>query len=357
MRVKVIDKNFCLNFPLIFTALNATAIFRASPEDFRVEESLGFSFSGTGEHLCLQVEKIEDNTRWVAKLLASYFCVDESAVGYCGLKDRRAVAIQWFSIHLPGTFQTIEPKTITVDDTEFKVVASFRHNKKLRRGAHKENHFTIRLRDVAGDKVLLTSRLQRILNQGVPNYFGEQRFGHNGGNLIEADLLLRNEYGAQRIRGKKKVNSPRGGIYLSAARSYLFNLVLAERIKEYFSQSENETNSFILDSTGPMWGRGRSSESEETCRFEEKVLLGWQEWTNALEFTGMQQERRPLILVPSNFSWNWIPHENLVDIFDLELSFSLPPGAYATSVLREVLEVKKKSSPDEISMLATSSLI
>ena len=357
-----INKQFPIFFPSAYSHLGTAAFFRSELEDFRVEERLGFPLSGQGEHLYLQIEKRGDNTRWIAKLLAKHFCVDESAVGYCGLKDRRAVAMQWFSVHLPDNRKLIAPGAIRLEDTRFQLITSSWHDRKLRRGQHKENYFTIRLREVSGNKDLLDARLKQIAFHGVPNYFGEQRFGFNGKNLMEADSLLRREYGTERKRGQKKRNSPRGGIYLSAARSYLFNLVLAERIKKNCWQPASENlcpagKLSAFSDTGPMWGRGRCMEPEEVCRFESKVLLEWTEWMSALEFSGLQQERRQLVLNPKEFSWEWFSHGKISeDMFDLEVSFSLPPGSYATSLLHEFIDVKK-SYLEEMSVLATSASI
>lgn len=320
-------------------------MFRAEFEDFNVDEVLGFAFSGEGEHLCLHIEKQGENTRWVAKLLAEYFEVDEMAIGYCGLKDRRAVTRQWFSVHLPST-----PDIRLPVQAEYQVLESYRHNKKLRRGMHQANSFVIRLREIQGDRKALEERLQQISEQGVPNYFGEQRFGIEGGNLTEADSLLRTQYGADRIkdsgkkRGRGKRGSPRGGIYLSAARSYLFNLVLAERVKHgnwsrlLEAAVEKDTIAGEVD-TGPMWGRGRSSAPIAVCEFEKSVLSGWQDWTNAMEFSGLQQERRSLVLNPEGFSWKWLPSATDI-VEDLELSFTLSSGCFATSVLRELIQLK-----------------
>lgn len=341
-------------------------MFRAEFEDFNVDEVLGFSFSGEGEHLCLHIEKQGENTRWVAKLLAEYFEVDEMAIGYCGLKDRRAITRQWFSIHLPNNPDVTLPNVDDVDALgskaqKYQVLESCRHHKKLRRGMHQANSFVIKLRQVQGDREALEGRLKQISEQGVPNYFGEQRFGIDGGNLPEANSLLRTQYGADRIRdsnkkrgsgkkgGRGKRGSPRGGIYLSAARSYLFNLVLAEHVKQgswsdpiHGKVVEGDAVENTIESimaTGPMWGRGRSNAPETVCEFEKLVLSDWQDWTNAMEFSGLQQERRSLVLNPERFSWKWLPSAK-DSATDLELSFSLSSGCFATSVLRELIQLK-----------------
>ena len=330
-----------MGFPFAQGKPEATALFRTELEDFQVYEELGFSFSGEGEHLCLHIEKRGENTRWIAQLLAQFYGVDEVAIGYCGLKDRRAVTRQWFSVHLPKTDEGNLPELPSAP--EYQLLSSARHHKKLRRGIHEANRFVIRLRQVQGDREAMESRLQQVAEQGVPNYFGEQRFGINGGNLPEADRLLAEQYGENRQRGRRKPGSgkggsPKGGLYLSAARSYLFNLVLAERIRQ---------GSWMLPlgeevkPTGPLWGRGRSGESAAVREVEGAALTSWQDWMNSMEFSGLQQERRSLVLYPEKFSWQWFTsEEGGKSIADLELSFALPSGGYATSVLRELAQLQ-----------------
>ncbi len=301
-------------------------MFRAELEDFQVREQLGFEPSGDGEHLYLHIEKRNQNTRWVAKLLAEVLGVEEISVGYCGLKDRRAVTSQWFSVHTANT-----PNQIDLGEG-IEVLAISRHHKKLRRGVHEANEFVILLRQLT-DKQEAEQRLHKIADQGVPHYFGLQRFGFDGGNLLEADKLLAsrsavsgNRRGRGRGRGRGRKGQKRGGIYLSAARSYLFNLVLAERVVD---GSWSKTLAEEEMPGGPLWGRGRSPAVTAVRELEDRVLSGWRDWRNGLEFSGLQQQRRSLVLRPDNFCWRWLGD-------DLELSFSLPPGAYATSVLREI---------------------
>jgi tRNA pseudouridine13 synthase len=379
-KVTVINRQFSLDFPFAYGPPEASAQFRTELEDFRVDELLGFDFSGQGEHLCLHIEKRDENTRWIARLLAEYFEVDEMAIGYCGLKDRRAVTRQWFSVHLPG--KSAQDKTDVhisqmggSDGPGYKVLAVDRHHQKLRRGMHRANGFAIRLRQVQGDREALEARLQQISTRGVPNYFGEQRFGHDGGNLTEADNLLRTQYGADRKpdersmglgkrdlgkrslgkkdsgkkKGRGKRGSPRGGLYLSAARSYLFNQVLAEHVRQ-----GSWLNTIDGVATGPMWGRGRLNAPEPVCQFEQSVLSDWQDWTHALEFSGLQQERRALVLYPEELDWHWLSSTG-AEHADLVLSFTLPSGCFATSVLREIARLESvtpgfvAAAPSELS--------
>jgi len=335
-----VTAQYSLDFPLAWGLPCGEALFREEPEDFQVNENLGFEPSGQGEHLCLQIEKRNQNTRWVAKLLAETFSVDEKAIGYCGLKDRRAVTRQWFSVHTEMAHEALNffIKNNTLSD-EIKIISMCRHVKKLRRGMHAGNDFVIRLRDLLFEPTVPTQtkkeklpdieqRLQLIAAQGVPNYFGEQRFGFDGGNLLEADKLLVSAGDQTRRHHKgQRRQQQRGGLYLSAARSYLFNCVLAERV---LAGNWNQAAADENMPQGPLWGRGRSAAPASVAALEKTVLNPWQSWCLGLEFSGLQQERRNLILTPENFHWRWLKQ-------DLELSFSLPPGAYATSILREIV--------------------
>ncbi|OUS08114.1 hypothetical protein A9Q90_04600 [Gammaproteobacteria bacterium 54_18_T64] len=315
---------FSLNFAHAYQALGASAGLKTEPEDFVVVEEFDeASFSGAGEHVCLQIRKRGQNTRWIAAALAEVAGVAERDIGFCGMKDRRAVTTQWFSVAHAGEWRM---PASAIPDCE--VLQMSRHQRKLRRGSHRGNHFTIRLRNVSScvDVKQVDERLSLIATNGVPNYFGEQRFGIAGQNLHEADRLLR--------RGRQRKLGGRQGIFLSAARSYLFNKVLSERVKQ-------ETWSQILESEitpqGPLWGRGRSASRGVLAELESRVLADLLPWCNALEHLGLDQQRRDLLLRPSQLEWHWQER-------DLCLSFALPVGTYATSVLRELLEVNTPQS-------------
>ncbi len=330
------SRQFTLDFPLALGEPAGSALFRQHPEDFQVTERLGFELSGEGEHLCLYVEKRGQNTRWVAGMLAAHFGVDEMAVSYCGMKDRHAVTRQWFSVHLPGTQE--DPAASEAELPGCRILTMTRHHKKLRRGMHADNHFVIRLRQIEGEVRAIEQRLVDIAAQGVPNYFGEQRFGREGGNLLEADRQLQSRAAeSQQRRRKSRQPASRGGMYLSAARAYLFNLVLAERVRQgnWNLSMEGEAGP-----SGPMWGRGRSQAPEQVRELESLVLQPWQDWCHGMEFSGLSQERRPLLLMPGDFSWTWL-NEAGMDQTDLELSFSLPTGCFATALLREVAKLQQ----------------
>lgn len=323
-------KEFSLEFPLAYGPLTARAIFRAQPEDFQVDEDLGYTPSGSGEHVFLHICKRGENTAWVAGKIAELANVNVNDVGYCGRKDRHAVTAQWFSVYLP---KAPEPDWSQLNSSTIQILSVARHQHKLRRGEHQQNHFVIRLRDVeTADRDQLQERIERVFVSGVPNYFGEQRFGIAGNNLHEADAIL--------VQGKRYRDKQKRGLMLSAARSYLFNQVLAARVVASTWTSAMDGDVSELPS-GPLWGRGRPLVSGILAEFEQNVLTDWSEWCNGLEHAGLLQERRPLQLLARNAKYEW-------DGNDLVLSFSLDAGEFATSILHElvVLRVKEGSSEE-----------
>lgn len=319
---KTDDKRiYSLDFPFAHAVKEdrPEAGFRVEFEDFCVDEELGFTPRGSGEHVYLHVHKRGDNTAWVAKQIALLAGVANMDVGYCGLKDRRAITSQWFSVYLP---KGPEPDWTQLNTESMHVAQVTRHTQKLRRGQHASNQFVIRLRDLSSE--LADSFIDKVLSEGVPNYFGEQRFGHGGENLNLADELLG---GYRKIR-----NRQRRGLVLSAARSYLFNLVLAERVR-LGTWSDVIDGDTCLEAEGiaegPLWGRGRSPAEGEALALEAKLLEPWSMWRDAMEHMGLSQDRRALRLVPISPRWSR-------EGSDLVLSFALPPGRYATSLLREL---------------------
>lgn len=245
-----------------------TAILKAVAEDFQVDEVLDIPLSGQGEHLWLWVEKRDLNTEEAARRLARAAGVPVRSISYAGLKDRQALTRQWFSLHLPGK---ADPDLSRAEDASLRVLKQVRHQRKLQRGAHSANGFTLRLTALAADHQAVDARLEQLRQQGVPNYFGTQRFGHGGGNVHDAlDWAARKALPEQRnVRSR----------LLSAGRSYLFNQLLAARVadgswaraqvgdllaftdsRSFFPAGEAECADprlAILDlhPTGPMWGR------------------------------------------------------------------------------------------------------
>ena len=318
-----------------------TGVLKARPEDFVVEEMLGFEPSGEGEHAFLLVEKRGANTEWVAKRLAAHAKVAPLAVGYAGLKDRHAVTRQHYTVQLP---RGADCDFTAIDDPEFRVLRATRHARKLKRGALAGNRFVIVLRDVAGDRDAAEARLAGIERRGVPNGYGAQRFGRGGGNVAGALALFA---GARVGRAERSMR-------ISAARSALFNAVLASRVEDGSWERAREGDVFQLDGrgsifgpepidatlearvealaihpTGPLWGRGALRTTGEVAALERAIAARDPALAAGLESAGLEQDRRSLRLPVRAIERRW-------DGDALELRFALPTGAYATAVLREL---------------------
>jgi tRNA pseudouridine13 synthase len=321
----------------------AGALLRRTPEDFEVEEQLGYGPDGEGEHLWLWVEKRGLNTEQVARQLARLAHVKQAEVGYAGLKDRHALTRQWFSL----PFRNGDREAAQWSGEGWRVLHADRARRKLRRGGLRGNRFVITLREVRGERGVIEARLQDIAARGVPNYFGEQRFGHD--NLARAEAMMRGEL---RVPDRHL-----RGLYLSSLRSALFNAVLAYRVRDgswvhaLGGESLNLDGSrsfFVADvideaiaarlcrgdihPTGPLWGRGEPPSRGDALALEQAAVSVCPDlWREACIAAGMEQERRSLRLLPKQSTWQWLSGDVL------RLEFSLPAGAYATVVVRELL--------------------
>lgn len=321
-----------------------SATIRAEPEDFIVEEIDAFEPSGQGEHLLLTVEKRGMNTAFAAEAIARWAGVTGSAVGYAGLKDRHALTRQRFSVWLPGR-DAPDPATLEADG--LRVLAHARHSRKLTRGALAGNRFVLTLREARGERADADARLRAISAAGIPNYFGEQRFGHAGGN-VDAALAM---FAGRRVRREQR------GVLLSAARSELFNRVLAQRVRDgswnrgldgevwmldgtrsvfgpepWCESLAARLEAFDIHPTAPLWGSGAPRSAGAALALELDALgdppsLALRE---GLERAGLRQERRATRLRPRRMSWSWLQADCL------RIAFELPPGAYATAVLAEI---------------------
>ncbi|MBB4842836.1 tRNA pseudouridine13 synthase [Paucibacter oligotrophus] len=310
-------------WPKAYPTSGASATLKLLNEDFIVTEVPLQLPSAAGEHIWLDVEKNGANTAFVAQQLAAAAGVQEWDVGYAGLKDRYAITRQWFSIYLP---KGETPDLTQLQHPEFKVLSQSRHVKKLRPGDLQGNRFRIVLRDVIGDRDAIEANLKAVAAQGVPNYFGAQRFGHEGGNVEQGRAMLAREI---RVRNPKKK-----GIYLSAVRSYVFNEVLALRIQQGLWGKTLAGD--VMDEaglpTGPLWGRGRVSTTDAALALETGVAERNAGLCEGMEHAGLDQQRRALVARPLDMTWEWPQADQLL------LSFTLPAGNYATSVLNEILQ-------------------
>ena len=316
---------------------------RSAPEDFLVEEQLGFEPAGAGQHVLLRVRKRDANTQWIARELARACGCRPGDVGYAGLKDRHAVATQWF---------TVPQSRLSPDDWagigsgEYQVLEAQRHSRKLPRGALAGNRFVIRVRGAAIDEATLASRLAAVAARGVPNYFGPQRFGRGGANLKRVSEDLR------RLRPAER------GFILSAARSLVFNAVLAERVGDGswerlepgdLANLDGRASHFRIEAldealvarcaqldihpTGPLWGAGPPPGGARVLALEQRVAAALTSACELVVRAGMEQERRSLRLAVRDLSWRQEADAIVVE-------FRLSRGAYATAVLREVFALE-----------------
>ena len=322
-------------WPNAYPASGASATLKLLNEDFIVTELPLQLPCGEGEHIWLDIEKNGANTAFVAQQLADAAGVQERDVGYAGLKDRYAITRQWFSIYLPnGKAKGETPDLTGLQHPEFKVLSQSRHLKKLRRGDLQGNRFRILLRDVTGDPnaiQAIEANLKAVASQGAPNYFGAQRFGFEGGNVEQGRAMLAREI---RVRNPKKK-----GLYLSAVRSFVFNEVLALRIQQglWGKTLPGDVMDEAGRPTGPLWGRGRVITTDQAQALENGVAERHATLCDGMEHAGLDQERRSLVASPADLSWEWPQADQLL------LSFSLPAGTYATSVLKEIL---RTTEPD-----------
>ncbi|HWK55392.1 MAG TPA: tRNA pseudouridine(13) synthase TruD [Hyphomicrobiales bacterium] len=331
-------------WPHAFGAPTLRGIARHTPADFQVREILGFDPDGRGEHLLLEVEKIDLTTPAAQQLLARAYGVHPREVAYSGLKDRRAITTQWFSLRV-GMHRTAT-ETVALPEG-LRVLQAHKNSRKLRRGSHKGNRFTLVLRELEGDLDTLPPRLQQVAENGVPNYFGPQRFGHDGGNL----QALQTWWAGGREPGRALRS-----LLLSSGRSFLFNAVLAERVAQgnwnqlltgerlnldstarHFAAaaaSDAELQQRLLQGdvhpTGPLYGRGESGVEEQAAALEQRVLAEHPALCAGLLREGLEHDRRALRCLVRQ-----LHHE--LDGTTLCLEFELTRGAYATAVLRELV--------------------
>ncbi|MEH6503657.1 MAG: tRNA pseudouridine(13) synthase TruD [Cycloclasticus sp.] len=322
-----------------------SGILKERAENFKVNEYLSFEPSGEGEHVFLYVQKTGLNTEDVVKILAQYAEVPRSSVSFAGMKDRHAVTKQWFSVQLPGQSG---PDWQQLDNADIQFERITRHSKKLKRGAIKFNQFEIIISQLDADRQLIEQRAKSIIKSGVPNYFMQQRFGYLGQNLSRAyDLFFKK----QPIKNKKTKS-----LFLSSARSFLFNQALSKRVTNHTWDQALEGDVFVLDGSrqffqgetvsaeiqarmlehdihpsGPLFGIGESVVKHGVKESEEAVFSDNIVFCEGLKKQKVESARRSLRVVPQNLELNFLDNDRL------HISFKLQSGSYATAVLRELV--------------------
>jgi len=338
--VKVEDLSYVYGQP------EGIAQFKLNSTDFIVREVLSFEPEGKGTHAFLYIEKINTNTEWLIRQLARFAGVEARNIGYAGLKDRNAVTYQWLSVNLEGIE---EPDWDDFDVPACKIIKKTYHRKKLKRGTIKYNHFQIVLRGIEQKYCSdMDLRIHQIKHSGVPNYFAQQRFGHDYNNLLRAITWFKD--------GRKIKKRVERGMVLSAARSMVFNQMLSQRIKTtgwlklltgevmmlngtHSVFSADVIDDDILDRfaqndihpSSVLWGKGALSSTQQLLMLEQEISENLSGWCRGLEEQGLKQARRAARLLPEDLSINHAPGQSI-------LSFSLPSGCYATTLLREIIQ-------------------
>jgi len=332
-------------WPYVYGQPSGQGKIRSVPEDFIVKENLAFEPSGSGEHVFLQIEKTGENTDYVARQLAKFANVRQRDVSFAGLKDRHAVTTQWFSVWLPGK---ADPDWMQFETDSMQVLQSVRHARKLKRGVLSGNSFKLIIRDWQGDQDKTIRQLEAIKANGIANYYGAQRFGNEGQNVNKALAMFQ---GAKAGREQRS-------LYLSAARSYLFNQILAYRVTRKMWNQPVAGDTYMFDlshscfkselpdaeimrrldakeihPTGALWGRGEAGVTADTLSIEQGIIDAYPELAQGLTACEVDKDRRALRVNVQDLGWQF------VDDATLALGFTLPAGSYATSVLREIIEL------------------
>lgn len=361
----------------------ASAIIKQAFADFRVDEQLGFEPNGEGEHVFLHVRKTDASTVEVAKRIGVVAAVAQADVGYSGMKDRRGETSQWFSVKLPSEQ---EGRLAALEDERVSILSTHRNSRKLKIGSHARNRFELRLRGCRGEPAEFERRLQAIRDRGVPNYFGAQRFGAQMSNLQQVSALLRGVLAGQGGADARRLPRFKRGILFSAARSYLFNQLLSARVGDgtwsryvegdvlgldgsgrcfalgvdeaWDEELQRRLESMDIHITGPLPGRvlakDRYTPRARAADIEEVALADSAWLVDGLRAYGLDSARRPLRFRAQELTWRWEP-ESEVGVSaspsrasgagcvepDLILEFFLPRGAYATSLLRELCQLRE----------------
>ena len=309
-------------WPKTNSEIRPQGTLRTYLNDFRVFERRSEELSGEGEHLYIQIEKTNVTTTIVQGALARHFEVPVMDVSFAGLKDKRSVATQWFSVRLP------KKKNLLIDGIQIEgcsVLFKDWHYKKLRRGNLDGNDFEIVVRNVEEP---LPRGVENFTHLGFPNYFGPQRFGNNGNNISEATDWIES--------GKPRISRFRRSIFISTLRSVLFNDVLGERVRDHsWSMAlEGESLSDGLP-TGPLWGRGRPQSDGHARDLELRMTGKRSNFCDALEWVGLSQQRRCLVGKCLNFNFT-VKDECIF------FKFSLRSGSYANVALSELFDLTEK---------------
>ncbi len=325
------------------------------PEDFRVDEVPLYAASGKGEHQYLHIEKRLLTTPELTRRVARALNINDRDIGYAGLKDKYAVTTQWLSVSCKASVSS------ELDLGEgAKLLAVTRHDNKLRTGHLLGNRFAITLLGVHEDAPARAEAIAaRLRHDGLPNYFGPQRFGHGGRNLPDALRFL--------ARGGRSRNRFEQKLLPSVIQSELFNRYLSARLAlgrerlllgevvrlegagamfrvEDVAQEQPRFDARDLHLTGPMIGPKMRPAAAAALELEESLTreLGLDQ--SALTTLGRAAPgaRRDLFAPLTDLEIDEVTGR---EQRALRLSFTLPAGGYATEVIRQLTHAPFLASP------------
>lgn len=326
---------------------------KSIPEDFEVEEIPLYLPSGEGEHIYLWIEKRDISAEFLQQHLARQLGIRREEIGMAGLKDRRAITRQWVSV--PGS---CEPKVDTLDTELIRVLKIGRHTNKLKTGHLLGNRFRMIVRDVCENALTIAATIRtELLQRGIPNYFGAQRFGIDGETLQTGQQLLDGSLKPEAIPYQRRKFLTR--LSLSAVQSVLFNVILSDRLQSQtahtvqqgdvlqvvtsggpFVSAEPHIDQLRFDArevvtTGPLFGPKMKMPTEQALDYElgflKSVDLTLDTFSRYKKLTS--GARRPLLLWLAELQVSQAEH-------GLQFEFSLPTGTYATIVLREFIKAE-----------------
>lgn len=326
--------------------------FKTVPEDFRVYEEQGAAQGDAGADAAQRaflIEKRGLDTPALVALLAQWAQVPEVEIGYAGRKDRQAITAQWLTVPAPAAAKALLPLRQQIEQWrdsdalppggQLRLLQERGQRRKLRVGELAGNRFLIRLRALdetgAGPEFAeALAALRAQARQGIPNAFGPQRFGQSG--LADARRWAQGRAeAAQRGRQRRRRRASAEGWHLSVLRAYLFNQVLAERVRQAPPGTDLPGDEMVDGvPSGPLWGRGRSAVQGRALDLEQSVLSDEQLLCDVLEHAGPTLDRRALWMVPRDL----VAHRSGADCW---LGFRLAPGSYATVLLDPFFELRQ----------------
>ena len=327
--------------PLLKGRLKLTA------EDFLVDEVLGFEPAGEGEHLFIQVEKSNLTTHELIEWVAKDAGIKPRDVGYSGLKDKIAVTRQWLSLHLPGKIHN----AVSLKADDYVILRQVWHDRKLRPGTHRFNHFDVLIREVVDPDSKTIEQIESMKSFGMANYFGQQRFGAAADNVQRALQVFASTRKSSRLSRNKK------SLYLSALRSELFNQILSKRIERgiwrqplegdvfmlsgsqsIFQDALNDEileryRNFDISSTASLYGNGAVKLDGLALEIEQQVFAEHQDVYKCLSEQGAKRQMRVLRHIVKDFSFDYQSDKQ-----QLRIKATLPRGSYFTSLLDHFID-------------------